>query len=57
MIKTKTGHMVEQLGDNYLLIGPYNEAQVQMEVEVKNEPDIPELANTVKCMRERGVKV
>ena len=49
--------MVEQLGDRYLLIGPYNPAQVQLEVEVEEEPDIPELASTIRSMRERGVKV
>lgn len=57
VLKTKTGHMVEQLGDRYVLIGPYNESQVQLEVEVKNEPDHPILAATVKSMRDRGVKV
>ena len=57
VLKTKTGHMVEQLGDRYLLIGPYNESQVQLEVEVEDQPDTPELAATVRSMRERGVKV
>ena len=57
VLKTKTGHMVEQLGDRYVLIGPYNESQVQLEVEVKNEPDHPILAATVRSMRDRGVKV
>jgi len=49
--------MVEQLGDRYVLIGPYNASQVQLEVEVEEEPDSPELASTIRSMRERGVKV
>ena len=57
VLKTKTGHMVEQLGDNYLLIGPYNESQVQLEVEVKNEPENSIVAATIRSMRDRGVKV
>ena len=57
VIKTKAAVTVEELGDQYCLIGPYNEACVRTEVEILEPmPDSP-IANTLKQMREHGLKV
>lgn len=47
---------MEELGDRYFLLGPYNEQNVRTEVEVI-EPENKVIADVVASMRERGVKV
>lgn len=56
VIKTKAGTSVEELGDQYCLIGPYNEACVRMEVEVM-EPYNEAMVGALRQMREHGIKV
>ena len=56
MIKTKANVSVEELGEQYCLIGPYNESCVQMEVEVL-EPYSEVMQKTLRQMREHGLKV
>ena len=56
MLKTKANVTVEELGEQYCLIGPYNESCVQMEVEVL-EPYNEAMQRTLKQMREHGLKV
>lgn len=47
---------VEELGDQYCLIGPYNESCVRTEVEA-TEPQNDALAKTLQQMRDHGIKV
>lgn len=56
MIKTKANVSVEELGEQYCLIGPYNESCVQMEVEVL-EPYNEAMQLTLRQMRDHGLKV
>jgi glycogen(starch) synthase len=56
VIKTKAAVTTEELGDQYCMIGPYNESCVRTEVEVL-EPSCPALSATLKQMREHGIKV
>ncbi|EDV29326.1 uncharacterized protein TRIADDRAFT_20144 [Trichoplax adhaerens] len=56
VIKTKAGVTVEELGDHYYLLGPYNEQSVRTEVEVI-QPENKVIADVVASMREKGVKV
>ncbi|XP_077870352.1 glycogen [starch] synthase-like [Saccoglossus kowalevskii] len=57
VIRSKAGETVEELGDQYCLLGPYNETCVRTEVEVMDEPEQPLLRHTIKSMRDRGIKV
>lgn len=56
VIKTKAGVTVEELGDHYFLLGPYNEQNVRTEVEVI-QPENKVISDVVASMGERGVKV
>ena len=56
MLKTKANVSVEELGEQYCLIGPYNESCVQMEVEVL-EPYSEVMQKTLRQMRDHGLKV
>ena len=56
MIKTKAAVTVEELGEQYCLIGPYNESCVRTEVELV-EPDREPLIKTMEQMRAHGIKV
>lgn len=56
MIKTKAGVTVEELGEQYCLIGPYNEACVRTEVEIM-EPYNDAMRTALAQMREHGIKV
>ncbi len=56
MIKTKAGVTVEELGEQYCLIGPYNETCVRTEVEVM-EPYNEAMRAAIAQMREHGIKV
>ncbi len=47
---------MEELGDQYCLIGPYNEACVRTEVEVI-EPYNEAMQKTLQQMRDHGIKV
>ena len=56
MIKTKAAVTTEELGDQYCMIGPYNESCVRTEVEIL-EPSSPAMVATLGQMREHGIKV
>lgn len=56
MIKTKAGVSVDELGDQYCLMGPYNESCVRSEVEIM-EPYNEAMARTLQQMRDHGIKV
>ena len=56
VIKTKAGVTVEELGEQYCLIGPHNEACVRTEVEIM-EPYNEAMRAAIAQMRDHGIKV
>jgi glycogen synthase len=46
----------QEFGDNYIAIGPLNEASIRTEVEIR-EPEIGALRRAINAMRNQGVKV
>ena len=56
VIKTRAGVTVEELGEQYCLIGPYNEACVRTEVEIM-EPYNEAMRAAIAQMRDHGIKV
>ncbi|KAG0424763.1 hypothetical protein HPB47_028029 [Ixodes persulcatus] len=56
VIRSKAEVTVEELGDQFCLIGPYNENLVRTEVEVL-EPPYSIFWNSVKALKEQGIKV
>jgi len=55
VIKTKAPVTVQEYGDRYCLIGPLSYKSAPMEVEAV-EPETQELADSLKSMKDRGVK-
>ncbi len=56
MIRSKVPTTKQEFGDNYIAVGPLNEAFIRTEVEVR-EPDIGALRRTIQEMRNKGVNV
>jgi len=56
VIKTKAAVTVEELGDQYCLIGPYNESCVRTEVEIC-EPMSDAMLKAIRQMRDSGIKI
>lgn len=56
VIKSKAPVSVEELGEQYCLLGPYNEACVRTEVELL-EPHSYIYRQTIQAMRDAGLKV
>lgn len=56
VLRSKASSSVEELGDHYILIGPYNEYTAKQEVEIFELPDGP-LATAVQKLRDLGFKV
>ncbi|CAG5135016.1 unnamed protein product [Candidula unifasciata] len=56
VIKTKAPVTVEEWGEQFCLIGPYNEACVRTEVELL-EPHLHSYRETIASMRNAGIKV
>ena len=56
VIKTKAPVTVDEWGEQYCLMGPYNEACVRTEVELM-EPLHPQYKETIANMRKAGIKV
>ena len=56
VIRSKAGVTTAELGDQYCMIGPYNESCVRLEVEV-TEPELSVMKETVEVLRNEGVKV
>jgi hypothetical protein len=47
---------VDAVGDNYCMMGIYNDKQCNMEVEMM-EPETESMKGTLQAMRNKGVKV
>lgn len=56
VIRTKAAVTVDELGDQYCLIGPYNESCVRTEVEEAQPLEGP-MSRTIKQMKDNGFKV
>ncbi|OWF47958.1 glycogen [starch] synthase [Mizuhopecten yessoensis] len=56
VIKSKAPVTVEELGEQYCLLGPYNESCVRTEVELL-EPQTYMFRETLQTMRDAGIKV
>lgn len=57
VIRSKCGASVEELGDQYVLMGPYKEASVRTEVELQDFPWDNPIHATVNKLRSYGWKV
>lgn len=57
VIRSKTGVSVQELGDQYILLGPYKEMHARQEVEEEDfSPNHP-LGQAVRSQREKGYRV
>ena len=56
MVRSKADVTTAELGDDYVMIGPYNDSTVRLEVEVA-EPDSSITREVVDHMRSNGIKV
>uniref|UniRef100_A0A646QF50 Glycogen [starch] synthase n=1 Tax=Hemiscolopendra marginata TaxID=943146 RepID=A0A646QF50_9MYRI len=56
VIRSKAGITVEELGDQYILMGPYNESLVQTEVELV-DADHEIISPVIASMKDHGIKV
>jgi glycogen(starch) synthase len=56
VIRSKVPTTKKEFGDNYIAIGPLNEASIRTEVEIK-EPDIGALRRAIHAMRGCGINV
>ena len=56
MVRSKADVTTAELGDEYVMIGPYDEPTAQLEVEVA-EPDSPIIREVAHQMRSNGIKV
>lgn len=56
VLRSKAGVTTAELGDQYCMIGPYNESTVRLEVEVM-EPELSVMKETIEVLRNDGVKV
>ena len=56
MIRTKAAVTVEELGEQYCLVGPLNESCARTEIEIM-EPSNHALLGAIQHMREYGIKV
>ncbi|XP_071809050.1 glycogen [starch] synthase, muscle-like [Asterias amurensis] len=56
VIRTKAAVTMEELGDQLIMLGPYNESTVKMEVELM-EPENVLIKGAMEGMRKKGIKV
>lgn len=56
MLRTKAGVSAEELGDQYFMLGPYNEETVKLEVEIL-EPEMFPVREALRVLNEQGNKV
>ncbi len=54
VIRSKTGVSVSELGEQYVLLGPYVEAKAKQEVEEEDFPYHHPLGQAVERCREKG---
>lgn len=57
MIKTKAAETVAEYGEQFFLMGPYNEQSAKLEVEVIENPSNFAIADTLAQMRSHNIKV
>lgn len=57
VIRSKTGVSVSELGDQYVLIGPYIESKAKHEVEEEDFPPFHPLGQAVERARAKGYKI
>ncbi len=56
VLRTKAAVTTEELGDQYYMLGPYNEDTVRLEVEL-SEPQNPAVVHSLNQLKEEGFKV
>ncbi|XP_064399869.1 glycogen [starch] synthase, muscle-like [Halichondria panicea] len=56
VLRSKAGVTTAELGDQYCMLGKYNEATVRLEVEVM-EPELSVLQESIEVLRQEGIKV
>jgi glycogen(starch) synthase len=56
VVRSKADVTTSELGDDYCMIGPYNESQVKLEVEI-SEPEQDIFRDVLEQMRANGIKV
>ncbi len=56
VLRSKAGVTTAELGDQYCMLGKYNESTVKLEVEVL-EPDHPVLRESIEALRGKGINV
>lgn len=56
VLRSKAGVTTAELGDQYCMLGPYNEDCVKLEVEVM-EPEFSIMKESIEVLRKEGVKV
>jgi len=57
VIRSKTGVSVNELGDQYILLGPYKEMHARQEVEEEEFSPTHPLGQAVNSQREKGYKI
>lgn len=57
MIRSKASVSMEEMGDRYVLLGPYKELCARQEVETREPPKGSPLATAVQKLRDIGFKV
>ena len=57
VLRTKAAVSMDEMGDQYCMIGPYVEKGVKMEVEVEDPVKVEPIAAVVNKMKEYGFKV
>ena len=57
MLRTKAAVSIEEMGDQYCMIGPYIDKGVKMEVEVEDPVKLEPMAAAVQKMKEYGFRV
>lgn len=57
VIKTKAAETVSEYGEQYFLLGPYNEKFAKLEVEIIETPTNFAIADTLTQMRSHNIKV
>lgn len=57
VIRSKAAVTVEELGDQYYLLGPYNDVQVKTEVELLDYNTDEMCGPIIHAMRQHGIRV
>lgn len=57
VIRSKCSASVEELGDQYILLGPYKETSVRTEVELGDFPSYSPLTATINNLRSQGWRI